>query len=129
VGASLGARAIVVLPTSVCGLTEVARAARYLAADSAGQCGPCTHGLAAVASDVAAIAKRDRRLDAERLRRRLAVIAGRGACRHPDGAVRFVGSALRVFDAELQHHVHHGRCTARDGGAVLRVPVEPSSPT
>ena len=39
VGASLGARAVVALPVSACGVCETARAARYLAAESAGQCG------------------------------------------------------------------------------------------
>src|SRR5580765_6081620 len=49
VGASLGARAIVALPASACGACETARAARYLAGESAGQCGPCVHGVAAIA--------------------------------------------------------------------------------
>ena len=44
IGASLGARAIVVFPASACGVAESARVARYLAAESAGQCGPCVHG-------------------------------------------------------------------------------------
>ena len=35
-GASLGARALVALPASACGVYETARAARYLAAESAG---------------------------------------------------------------------------------------------
>src|SRR5207253_9513565 len=48
-GARAGARAIVVLPTSACGICETARAMRYLAASSAGQCGPCVYGLDAIA--------------------------------------------------------------------------------
>jgi NADH:ubiquinone oxidoreductase subunit F (NADH-binding) len=122
VGAALGARAIVALPESACGLVETARVARYLADESAHQCGPCTHGLAAVADDLAALLRHDRRVDDGRLRRRLGVIAGRGACRHPDGAVRFVASALRVFDHELQRHLHGSRCSRGGGDPVLRVP-------
>ena len=45
-GALLGARAIVVLPEGSCALAEVARVSRFLADESAGQCGPCVHGLA-----------------------------------------------------------------------------------
>jgi NADH:ubiquinone oxidoreductase subunit F (NADH-binding) len=117
--AALGARAIVALPADVCGVAESARVARYLAAESAGQCGPCAHGLAAVADDVAAIARRGQSLDRDRLRRRLAAISGRGACRHPDGAVRFVASALRVFDEDVRRHLDGKRCLARSGAAVL----------
>jgi NADH:ubiquinone oxidoreductase subunit F (NADH-binding) len=39
-GASLGARAVVALPKDACGVVETARVARYLADQSAGQCGP-----------------------------------------------------------------------------------------
>ena len=37
-------------------------------------------------------------------------LAGRGACRHPDGAVGLVRSALRVFDAEFGRHQRNRRC-------------------
>jgi NADH:ubiquinone oxidoreductase subunit F (NADH-binding) len=43
-GAGLGARAIVALPADACGVVETARVARYLADESAGQCGPCVFG-------------------------------------------------------------------------------------
>jgi hypothetical protein len=45
----------------------------------------------------------------DRLHRRLPVISGRGACKHPDGAVRQAVSALRVFGDHLDGHVA-GRC-------------------
>ena len=41
IGASVGAGLIAALPANACGLTETARVARYLADQSAGQCGPC----------------------------------------------------------------------------------------
>ena len=85
-----GAGAIVALPASTCPAAECARVVRYLSDESAGQCGPCVHGLAAIA-DAFADARRDRRGDLERW---TAMVAGRGACRHPDGAARFVRSAL-----------------------------------
>jgi NADH:ubiquinone oxidoreductase subunit F (NADH-binding) len=96
-GASLGARAVAVLPGGRSGTAETARILRYLAEQSAGQCGPCVHGLAAVANDFERLARRDRRIDRAQLERRLGVIAGRGACSHPDGAIRLAASALRVF--------------------------------
>jgi NADH:ubiquinone oxidoreductase subunit F (NADH-binding) len=109
-GAALGARAIVVLPTGACGVRETARVARYLANESAGQCGPCVHGLAAIANDLERLLDHRQRVDRARLEQRLAVVAGRGACRHPDGAVRFVASALRVFAADVELHLAGRRC-------------------
>lgn len=109
--AALGARAIVALPTDTCGVAETARVARYLARESAGQCGPCVHGLAAVAANLEHLVRRDRRHDdAGLLRRRLTQIAGRGACHHPDGAVALVASALRVFAEEFKRHADGRRC-------------------
>ena len=40
----------------------------------------------------------------ERVTRWAAEIRGRGACHHPDGAARFVESALTVFRDELVSH-------------------------
>jgi NADH:ubiquinone oxidoreductase subunit F (NADH-binding) len=111
-GASLGARTIVALPVSVCGLLETARVAAYLAGQGAGQCGPCVFGLPAVArclEDV--VAGGPAGPDAlERLPRLTAQIAGRGACRHPDGTIALVESALRVFADEIELHLA-GRCS------------------
>ena len=122
-GGVLGARAIVTLPDSSCGVLETARVARWLAAESAGQCGPCVHGLAAVASDLVQIARRDDRTGARQsLLRRLPQVERRGACAHPDGAARFVASALRVFADELELHVQRGRCTGRAEHPVLPLP-------
>jgi len=111
-GASLGARAIVALPARVCAVDEVARVAQYLADESAGQCGPCVHGLHAVAEGMGRLAtgKAD---DRARLSRWTESIRGRGACRHPDGATRFVASALEVFADEVELHLRRGRCRVR----------------
>lgn len=122
-GATLGAGALVALPASACGWAETAQVLRYLAQESAGQCGPCRFGLPAVARDVAAVAAG--RADAgtyQRLRSRLGVIAGRGACRHPDGAVRFAASALAAFPADLDAHLA-GRPCAGARRATLPVPA------
>jgi len=110
-GAMLGARAIVALPAAACGIAETARVARYLAGESAGQCGPCVHGLDAIAHDLDRLLRPRDRIDEPLLRRRLGVIPGRGACKHPDGAVRLVASALEVFDVELARHLRGQRCS------------------
>ena len=34
----------------------------------------------------------------------------RGACQHPDGAARFIASALRTFAADFADHARHGPC-------------------
>ena len=121
--ASPGARAVVALPSASCGVLETARVARWLARESAGQCGPCVHGLAAVAGDLGRIARREDCVDAHSsLVRRLQAIEGRGACRHPDGAVRFVASALRAFADEVDLHLH-GRCTGLAERPVLPLPL------
>jgi NADH:ubiquinone oxidoreductase subunit F (NADH-binding) len=48
VGAIVGAGVIVVIPEGACGWSETASVMRWLAGQTAGQCGPCVHGLAAI---------------------------------------------------------------------------------
>jgi NADH:ubiquinone oxidoreductase subunit F (NADH-binding) len=121
-GAALGARTVAVLPRSACGLAETARIGRYLAGESAGQCGPCVFGLPAVAQALETIVSSlpDAREAYRRLPRLAGQIARRGACAHPDGALRLVDSALRVFAPELEQHLG-GRC-----GAEHREPLLPT---
>jgi len=111
-GAMIGAGVLVALPAAYCGLAETARIARSLALESAGQCGPCFNGLPAIAAALAAVAE-PRPADHElaNLGRWAGLVAGRGACHHPDGTVRFVASALSVFAGEIGEH-SRGRCTA-----------------
>jgi len=108
-GARLGARAIVVLPPSACGICESAHALRYLADSSAGQCGPCVHGLEAIAASFERLAAPNARDERQRLSRWITQVRGRGACRHPDGTAAFAASALQVFASEAEQHLH-GRC-------------------
>ena len=126
-GAALGAGVIVTLPDDVCGLVETARVLRYLAGESAGQCGPCLHGLPHLADQFAAIARPRR---SRRARRQLHdtadLLRGRGACAHPDGSLRFALSALTAFRSELDEHAS-GRCTARSRRAVLPIPAHARS--
>ncbi len=125
VGCALGSGVLIALGESSCGLHESARVIDYLARQSAGQCGPCVHGLRAIADSVLELADglagpRDR----DRVLRWTAEIRGRGACHHPDGAARFIESALSVFADELASH-QRGRCTARPAGLPLGPAPQP----
>ncbi|HEY7014102.1 MAG TPA: NADH-ubiquinone oxidoreductase-F iron-sulfur binding region domain-containing protein [Streptosporangiaceae bacterium] len=121
VGAAPGAGLVAALPADACGLTETARLARYLADESAGQCGPCVFGLDAIAHELAALA-RGQTGGLPLIRRWLGQVDGRGACRHPDGAVRMIRSALDAFAPELDQHAA-GWCTGTSVPGVLPVPA------
>jgi NADH:ubiquinone oxidoreductase subunit F (NADH-binding) len=118
-GAGPGAGLIAALPQDACGLRETARVARYLAGESAGQCGPCVFGLDAIAGEVERLADSSG-AGTGQLRRWLAQADGRGACGHPSGAVRLIASALTTFRTELAQHAH-GWCSGTR--AVLPVPA------
>jgi NADH:ubiquinone oxidoreductase subunit F (NADH-binding) len=123
IGATAGVGVIVVLGPDACGVTESARVAHYLAQQSSGQCGPCVYGLPAVADDMARLARgqADPGL-LVRLRRRLDQVDGRGACRHPDGAVTLVRSALGVFAADVAAHARGAVCPHWNRPSQLRFP-------
>ncbi len=123
VGASMGAGALVVLPMGSCGIKETERLGRFMAAQSAGQCGPCLFGLAAIAADLGTIAGGTASPSVlDRLRVRCGAVAGRGACGHPDGVVRLVRSALEVFSADVDRHVHGAPCAGHGVPTVLMAP-------
>jgi NADH:ubiquinone oxidoreductase subunit F (NADH-binding) len=106
-----GVGMLLALPMRACGIVETAAILRYLADESARQCGPCMFGLPAIAQDFAVLATgRADSSTVPRLRRRLGVIPGRGACAHPDGAVRLAASALRVFDQDVYAHAIGRSC-------------------
>ena len=123
-GGAMGAGIVIACPDTACGLAETARVLRYLAEETAGQCGPCMFGLPALAEAVAE----------PRLPRRpgpgrrpdqppsLPVIEGRGACRHPDGATQLVRSALRTFAADARWHDQRGPCSGIRRAPLLPVP-------
>jgi NADH:ubiquinone oxidoreductase subunit F (NADH-binding) len=122
-GAFAGAGVLAELPASRCGLAETARVARYLALESAGQCGPCFNGLPRIAGALAQLAEPGPAPEViGDVRRWAGLVAGRGACHHPDGLVRFVASALTVFAAEIDAH-GAGRCSATDARPFLPVPA------
>jgi NADH:ubiquinone oxidoreductase subunit F (NADH-binding) len=122
-GAFTGAGVLAALPAGVCGLAETARVVRYLALESAGQCGPCLNGLPSIATALAVLARpRPAPAELANLERWSGLVTGRGACHHPDGTVRFVASALRVFAAEVAAHAR-GRCSADPRAGFLPIPA------
>jgi NADH:ubiquinone oxidoreductase subunit F (NADH-binding) len=123
-GASLGAGVIVALGGSACPVAETSRIADYFTAESAGQCGPCVNGLGAIAETMAQVARGTAATTAKSdLARWSSSLAGRGACQFPDGATRFVASALRVFARDFDDHRRHGPCERCSAQAVLPTPM------
>lgn len=109
-GAHPGAGILFVLGAHECGLRATADIVRYLAAESAQQCGPCMFGLPEMAGLLERIASGDpdRRLAGE-LAQLSESIVGRGSCHHPNGTSRLVLNALDVFSADVRAHLT-GRC-------------------
>jgi len=121
-GAAAGAGVLAALPSDRCGLAEAARITGYLAAESAGQCGPCLNGLPRIAAGLAELAgPRHRRQTRADLERWSSLVEGRGACNHPDGTVRFVRSALLVFAPEIPLHARR-QCSATNRRPFLPLP-------
>jgi NADH:ubiquinone oxidoreductase subunit F (NADH-binding) len=119
---SVGAGLIVALPADACGLVETARVTRYLAGESAGQCGPCVFGLDAVAGQLERLAD-GRGADTRLLYRWVGQLrSGRGGCKHPDGTIGMVRSALELFADEIDLHAA-GWCCGTSGAAVIPVPA------
>jgi len=127
VGATLGVGIVVALPADSCGMAETARITRWMAGESAGQCGPCAFGLPAIADDLERLAAG--RADAgvlARLGERCRSVVGRGACRHPDGVARMVRSALQVFATDAAAHVAGRPCAGSHEPSVMAFPNVPA---
>jgi NADH:ubiquinone oxidoreductase subunit F (NADH-binding) len=118
VGLSVGAGVIVVLPATVCGLSESVRVLDYLAASSAGQCGPCVFGMPKIAGAFAAAVDGGGPKALGRLADLAPLLERRGGCSHPDGSLRFLRSTITTFADELASHAH-GICSSPHGQPVL----------
>jgi NADH:ubiquinone oxidoreductase subunit F (NADH-binding) len=125
VGGAMGAGILIALPETSCGLAETARVVRYLAAEGAGQCGPCIFGLPALADAMADLAYHGGRGDAvDRIAGLIPLIEGRGACRHPDGATQLAASALTAFSDDAHWHDNQGPCFGVRQPPLLPVPAD-----
>ena len=122
--ATVAAGVVVALGHGACPVQEIARTASWLAGQSARQCGPCSNGLPAIAAMLTSIADGRAPRDAmDRVLRWSSQVRGRGACRLPDGAVRFVESGMRVFADEVAEHARRGPCPGCRRPPTLRAPA------
>ena len=120
-GAALGCGVVHFLPAETCGVEATARIMTYLASQSARQCGPCVFGLAAIADAMQRLGARSPQPgDLERVVRWSGQLTGRGACRHPDGAVALLHSALQVFADDFAGHQRR-RCLTISAPAKVAV--------
>ncbi|MEA2200169.1 MAG: hypothetical protein QOI89_765 [Solirubrobacteraceae bacterium] len=125
-GASFGSGVVLLLSEEACPVAETARVARWLSGQSARQCGPCLHGLDALAASLEEMAGGGAPARAaQRIDRLASLVQRRGACRHPDGAVNLVLSALEAFRAEFAEHARHGPCDLCGRPEELPLPLRP----
>jgi len=125
-GASLGAGVVLLLSEQACPVAETARVARWLSDQSSRQCGPCLHGLDALAGTLAEIAAGTAQpRAAQRIDRLASLVARRGACSHPDGSANLILSAMEAFGAEFDDHAQHGPCEGCARPPELPLPVRP----
>lgn len=123
-GAAPGCGLVGVLPHGACGLVESARLVRYLAGESAGQCGTCVVGLPRLAAAMESLAAGTfRRRSLRRVEALTEELLGSGACAHPDGVVRLVRSTLSVFADDVVRHLAGEPCRHADHPPVLAVPA------
>jgi NADH:ubiquinone oxidoreductase subunit F (NADH-binding) len=116
-GSAFGCGVIAFLDAAACGVRATARILDFMAGQSAAQCGPCVFGLRAIADATARLAGGSAAPDdLARLTRWSTQLTGRGACRHPDGAVGLLQSALRVFADEFEGHQRTRSCPIRGAG-------------
>ena len=125
-GATLGAGIVFLLSEHACPVAETARVGRWMAEQSTRQCGPCLHGLDALAGAVEELAGGAPGGRAtQRIERLASLTSRRGACAHPDGAVRLLLSALETFEGEFADHARHGPCEDCARPAELPLPLRP----
>jgi NADH:ubiquinone oxidoreductase subunit F (NADH-binding) len=123
-GAAVGAGVVVAVGASSCPVAETSRLATYLAAESAGQCGPCFNGLPAIAAVVQRFATaRTTPGDTVRLGRWIEMVKRRGACAHPDGFARMLETAIRLFRDDFEEHARTGPCPRCRARSALHLPT------
>jgi NADH:ubiquinone oxidoreductase subunit F (NADH-binding) len=124
-GSAFGAGVVAFLGHNHCGVRATARIMDYMAGQSAAQCGPCVFGLRAIADATARIASATpERDDLARIELWSRQLSGRGACRHPDGAVGLLLSSLRLFGPEWELHQRRRTCSREVVGHGIRVRAE-----
>ncbi len=112
-GLTFGCGLVRIVDERTCGVGYSARIMDFLAAGSAMQCGPCKYGLADLAEASGRVAGMGAKAtDLYDIGRWTALVTGRGACRHPDGAAQQMSTALAVFADDFASHADRRRCLA-----------------
>jgi len=102
----LGAGIVIPLPTGTCPLERTTELLEYLAGQSARRCGPCVHGLPALADAHGSLS---RGADVAAVHELARLVTGRGACAHPDGTAQLARSSVSVFADDVAAHAA-GHC-------------------
>jgi NADH:ubiquinone oxidoreductase subunit F (NADH-binding) len=112
-GSAFGCGVVRFLRDDECGVRATALILDFMAGQSAAQCGPCVFGLRAIADAAARLARGTAEGDdLRRISDWSQTLAGRGACRHPDGAVGLLRSAFRAFGDDFTAHQRGRGCVA-----------------
>ncbi|MFB7293841.1 NADH-quinone oxidoreductase subunit NuoF family protein [Actinacidiphila glaucinigra] len=126
--ATLGAGALLPLDPGLCPLGESLLVAQWLAAETAGQCGPCRLGLPRMAGLLQDVLNGGGQAALEQLRQTAVAVKGRGVCKHPDGSMRFVMSSINAFTDDLAAHVLGGGCGRPTVGVLPLLKSDPPMP-
>jgi NADH:ubiquinone oxidoreductase subunit F (NADH-binding) len=105
-GCGLGNGAIVAIGSKSCPVEVIGDLLAFFAHESAGQCGPCVKGTAAMGDILSALRRGEGSTDdLRRLEHYSITLQNRGACRLLDGAALVASRALRFFADELANHL------------------------
>ena len=126
IGAGLGVGLLALLPESSCVIAESAHIVRWLADESAQQCGPCLNGLPAIATALESLAagRADDTITG-RIERWSRMVVGRGSCHHPGGLVMTVNSLFKAYRDHIDSHLIAGPCAHVDNSHALVIPELP----
>jgi NADH-quinone oxidoreductase subunit F len=111
-GSRLGTGTMIVLDDHTCPVGMVLSLEKFFARESCGFCTPCREGLPWVARTLQALEEgRGEMSDLETLQQQSVMMApGRTFCALAPGAVEPLQSALKLFRADFEAHVHDKRC-------------------
>ncbi len=105
---TLGAGVLTPLTAATCPIRYTEHAIRFLASETAAQCGPCARGLPALSSAMTAVYHGQG--PQQEVLRLAELVTGRGLCAHPDGTAALAACAIAQFPAEVAEH-ERGRCS------------------
>ena len=114
-GSRLGTGAAIVLDQKSCPVGMVRNLEHFFAQESCGWCTPCRDGLPWVERILTALEDGEgEEGDIEQLERHVGLLGpGRTFCAHAPGAMAPLASALTLFRAEFERHVHDHHCAWR----------------